>query len=135
MKKSIILIIFILYLGAIVMLGFFGMKLTAYQQQIYATEILLMNDDIKSNDSIGQYIEVDYNPELGEEENIYLLQWRVMPEDCTNKRVNFVYDDSKDQIDLQENGIMTIKRKGVVTLKIVSVTTPTVYQIIKIIIK
>ena len=134
MKKSIILIILILYLSSIVVIGFFCMSIAVYQQQIYATEIKLMNTDIKSSEAIGKYIEFSFDPDGDEDSNVYFLTWRVLPEDTTNKNVNFIYDET-DIIEIEKNGIIRIKKRGVAVVKIASETNPAVNEVFRIIIR
>ena len=46
MKKSVIVLIFLVYLASIVFINIFGMKILAYDTEVYATGIECINDDM-----------------------------------------------------------------------------------------
>ena len=135
MKKSIILIIFVLYLASIVVIGFFGITISAYKTQIYATDIELMNDEIQTSTVIGKYIELMYDPDGDEDVNVFFLKWRVLPEDTTNKNVDFIYNESKGLIEIDRFGIVKIKGRGAINVQIVCQTNPAINQTVRFIIR
>ena len=112
MKKSIVIIIGVIYIASIIFIGFFGMKMTAYNPTIYATKIECTNDEVKPKEDY-KYILAYYDPSKPASENVYQILWKVYPEDCTNKKVVFVYDKDSEVASVDDFGRVWIKKSGI----------------------
>ena len=55
MKKSVILLIFVIYVASIVVIGFFGVKIASYNPTIYVSSIEILNE-VRVNTSNEKYI-------------------------------------------------------------------------------
>ena len=115
MKKSTIIIIGIIYVAAIVVIGFFGMNIFVDKEIVYANKIEFVNSEIKLTSSKQKYIEYKYK---NGEENSLNLEVSVSPEDASDKSFVFSYDSSRGIIDIDENGAVTIKKKGLITINV-----------------
>lgn len=119
MKKSIVLLIGVIYIASIIFIGFFGMKITAYKVDIYVSDIEILNEDLKVSNGKNSIV-FSYDPQASKEENVYFLTWRVYPENATNKSVNFVYDTQSTVASVDKAGRIWVNKPGVLTIQIVS---------------
>ena len=90
MKKSVIVLLMVIYVAAIVFVNYFGMEFLAYDKIIYAESVECINSDMKLH-STGEfkYAIVKYAPGV-----TYTIQHKVYPENVTNKNVTYVYDEN-----------------------------------------
>lgn len=119
MKKSTIIIIGIIYIASIIFIGFFGMKITAYNETIYVTGIECINEEVERNED-NNVIFYTFKDDVSEDENVFLLAWKLYPENCSNKGVKFIYDKDSNVASIDKNGMIWIKNRGVLTFQIVS---------------
>lgn len=103
MKKSVIVLLIVIYIAAIVFVNFFGMEFLAYDKIVYAERVECINSDMVLHSS-GEfkYAIVRYSPGV-----TYTIQHKVYPEDVTNKNVTYIYDE--------DNGVMSISPLGIVS--------------------
>jgi len=116
MKKSVIVLIFIIYIASIVFINFFGMKIMSYETNIYAERIECINSDMTlSKDGSYKYIILNYasNP-------TYTIQHKIYPENVTINKVEYVYD--------QDNNFASIDSNGNITFS--NITEPTMLSVI-----
>lgn len=127
MKKSVIVLIGIIYIAAIVFVGFFGMKLTAYDEMIYITDIECVNEELKvSNDpetnEEQKSIWFKFKQGGNELENTITIKYKVYPENASLKGTDaakLVYDENTKVAKV--NGLhITFLKKGVLTVQIIS---------------
>lgn len=120
MKKSVIVLIGIIYILAIVVVSFFGLKIETFNETIYVTEVEYTNEDIKiSQGGDEKYVVIQY---VDDEENptTYQLEWRVYPDDASRKIVSFAYDETKTYVTVNEFGAVIFSGKGSITVYISS---------------
>lgn len=96
MKKSFIIIIIAIYLASIVFIGFFGIELSSYNQTFYVNQIIITNNNYNATTN---RIIVAYQPYNAQTDlfnpNIIQLEWRVYPENASNRVVSFTSDSAK----------------------------------------
>lgn len=94
MKKAVIILIGIIYILAIVVVSFFGLKIETFNETIYVDKVEFTNEGIKVAADGSKYIVIDY---LYEEDELttYQLEWHVYPDDASRKNVEFLYDKTK----------------------------------------
>lgn len=109
MKKPVIVIVAIIYVAAILLVGFFGVQAQFDNLTIYATKVECINEN--RYDAKGELlVEVVQHQEAGwthiklhdfrqiyyEEAASFKIDWRVTPTDVTNSEVRFTHepDDS-----------------------------------------
>ncbi len=141
MKKTVIIAILLIYLGSIVAVNFFGLKVKNFEGTKYVEHITweaaLTDDDRKEekiirnvNQSTGvenfifQFKEGAYSPDdLTDNPNSVLLIPHVYPENADNKRVKLEYDkDAAEQCCVVKEDISTIIffAPGALTIDIVA---------------
>ena len=137
MKKSVIILILIIYIGSIVFVGFFGMKMVSYNPTVLPERIECINSDMKlviPKDENDQPIEAEAykSVRLRWTEGLqYQLEWRVYPDNASQK-VQFIYTSEMATID--ENGLVSFSKHGTLTFSIACEEFSTVLQRVKIIV-
>lgn len=135
MKKSVIIIIGVIYIASIVLIGFLGMKITSYDEIFYVNKIECINENAVEKEDGSKSIEFIYDENLPPEENVVQIFWKVYPEDATNRRVEFMYDKESKVGYVDNNGRVWLKRVGTLTVQIKSTDGSNIIQIVKIISK
>lgn len=113
MKKSVVILIAVIYVAAIALVSFFGIKSELLEETVYVSGIELVGDDIKTSETGAKSVRV-YLDSNGHGE--YQLDWRVTPTNATNTKVIFNYDESKTYVSVDENGLVKFVRPGVITV-------------------
>ena len=115
MKKSVVILIAIIYIASIALVSFFGLQLKTFNEVVYSTSIELLNEDIGLDKNGNNYAMAEKG-----EDGIwrYQLQWRVHPDNVTNDGVTFSYDNQNNTVFIDEDGVITFTQKGVVTVEI-----------------
>ena len=103
MRKSVILVILIIYILSIVIVGFLGIKLKVYDENFYVEKITCTNTEARpvSGKTDESRIILTYTENLQ-----YQLQFDVQPVNATNKNLSYT--------SLNTN-IATVNELGVVT--------------------
>ena len=84
MKKSVIILIGVIYIAAIALVSFFGLQAKIYNEKVYVERIEILNEyDI--DDQGNKYI-VFYPDENGERK--FQINYRVYPDDASTKKVD-----------------------------------------------
>ena len=123
MKKSVIILIALIYIASIALVSFFGLKFKVFDEIVYVSSIELLNTDIKEANET-QKLEYDYyvvirpNAETGERR--YQIEYRVHPDNATNQEVDFVYDESIEGVSVSEDGIVAFDGPGSVIVSVVA---------------
>ena len=137
MKKSVFLIILIIYVASILFIGLFGMEIALFDQKLYVSDIVVTNESndlysvYESESDQITYITFFYNKDYdgdwqsGHNPNTVILSYRVVPEDATNRRVSFSCDTNYEggtnpYGEVTENGVVRFKRAGSITVTITS---------------
>ncbi len=128
MKKSILVVIAIIYIASIVIISLFGMKAVVYNEIIPVTKIECLNETDSNNEVYYsgdlKVIKVKYttpgNAETLKGTMVQLIH-RVLPDNATNKKVKYVYTENNSVEfvkgeDGRDLGLVLIK--GLVVLKV-----------------
>lgn len=123
MKKSVILTILVIYVLAIVIVGFVGMKMTVYNPVTYVQSISCTNEyynevetqEEKNNLGYDGYVFQPYTEGLKVE-----LKFRINPENATDKDIEYLVPDNNDKYKI------TINKDAV----IIEFTAPTTVMIV-----
>lgn len=135
MKKSVIVLIGIIYIAAIVFVGFFGMKVTAYDEMIYITNIECTNEGIRENADGTKTLRFNYVDGGSVLENTLTLTYKVYPDNSTLKGADaatLVYDENTTVATVDGLHISFLKR-GVLTVQIKSKDGSNITETIRII--
>ena len=115
MKKSVVILIAIIYIASIALVSFFGLQFKVFEEIIYTTGIELLNEDIKI-DKNGKPYALATKGEDGVWR--YQIEYRVFPDNATNSAVTYSYDNQNNTVSVDENGVVTFTKKGVVTVEL-----------------
>ena len=129
MKKSVILIIGIIYIVSVVIVGFIGLQMRVYNPTVYVTDITCAVKNFtpaEMDQSLMDKYGWDYYyllPMTSETITIE-IRCRVIPEDATNSLVDFFidtadseyitlsYDNSIAQVTFRDEGVYKITAKS-----------------------
>lgn len=119
MKKSVIILIAIIYVSSIAIVSFFGMDFEMFEQFVYVEEVKLTNDGLKpGGQSTGDYYAFVYPDSEGR--YYYQLEVEVLPKDASNQTLDYVFEENP-AVNIDENGLVTFsERIGAVTIFIIS---------------
>ena len=109
MKKSVVVLIAIIYISAIALVSFFGLQYKVFEQEIPVEKIEILNEGLKYNEVWGDYVTITPN-EYGELR--YKIEYRVTPDEATNQKVEFSYDLQNTNVSIDEYGLVTFKEGG-----------------------
>lgn len=135
MKKSVLILIGIIYISAIVIVGFFGMKVTAYDEMVYITDIVCTNENIRENSDNTKTLRVNYIEGGSVLENTVILTYDVYPKNSTLKgadAVSLVYDENT-KVATVDGLKVTFLKKGVLTVQLKSKDGSNIIETVKII--
>ena len=109
MKKSVIVLIAIIYAASITMVTFFGLKYSNYfAEKIPVTGIEIVGEGIKIDDTDGsKYIALEPDADGN---RTYQVEYKVYPDNAQNAEVEFVMDSPFATVN--ENGLVTFTKPG-----------------------
>ena len=111
MKKSVIIVIALIYVTAIALVSFIGLNPKTYNQNIYVESIKITSDreikKIQGEDTI-HFI----NEFKADGTRTVQLNCEVVPDNATNKKVNFTLEKENTYATVDENGLITITTPG-----------------------
>lgn len=114
MKKSVVILIAVIYVMAVVLVSFFGIQAELLEETVYVNKIEIINKDTTyATDGVTKTIDIYFN---GKDTAEYQLQWRVTPTNASNNKVFFDYDKTRTFVTVDENGLVTFTRPGVITI-------------------
>ena len=119
MKKSFAVLIMVVFVCAIVLVGFFGIKVTSYNQITY---VKLLDISNKEYDEESKTIILKKGRDYESIPFEYQIDYRALPDDATNKKIQFsVSNDDGIHYKIDQYGLLTIK--SLVTFKLFLRTT------------
>lgn len=113
MKKSVVILIAVIYVAAVALVSFFGLQFKVFEEIVYVESIEILNEGLKDSNTFGKYavVTLDENGEA-----MYQIEYRVRPDNATNQSVNFVYDKQTQGVSVDENGIVKFTAPGMVII-------------------
>lgn len=95
MKKSVIIAILIVYIASILAVGFFGIKMKVYDENVYVSSIECLSDNYKAYDEIKKDgICGEIKVEFKEKGMRIDLVCRCNPSNATNQDLEYRFDES-----------------------------------------
>lgn len=116
MKKSVVILIGIIYVASIALVNFFGLDFKMFNEVVYVESIEILDDNLKENELFGKYA-VIYPDENGEWK--YQISYRVHPDNVTDTKVEFAYDKQTPGVTVDQNGIVTFTQPGSVMITLI----------------
>ena len=133
MKKSVVIVIALIYVAAIALVSFLGLNPKVYNQNVYVEGIVVDSDHI-----IEKYRGEDaiyfLNEFKADGTRKIQLNCAVKPDNATNPKLNFALESGNTFATVDETGLITITEPGthVFPVFIVSAENPTISQKITI---
>ena len=127
MKKSVVIVIALIYVAAIALVSFIGLNPKIYNENVYVEGI-----NVTSDHQIEKYQGEDaiyfLNEFKADGTRTVKLDCEVRPDNATDKKINFVLDKDDTFATVDENGLITITEPGthVFPVFIVSDENPTI---------
>jgi nitrogen fixation-related uncharacterized protein len=127
MKKSVVIVIALIYVAAIALVSFWGLNAKTYNDNVYVESITVTADHeitlVKGEDSIHFL-----NEFKADGTRTVQLYCEVKPADATNPKVNYVLEKDNTVATVNENGLITINEPGthVFPVYISSAENPTI---------
>ena len=114
MKKSVIILIAIIYISSIALVSFFGLQHKTFNEIVYVEKVEIINENCNVDSDGGKYVTV-------KDSNQFQIEWRVYPDNASNIEVDFVYDTTNTKFSVDENGVVTCSTgKGAITVHVVA---------------
>ena len=107
MKKSVIILIAVIYIASIGIVSFFGLKPKTFGEEILISSIEIIDSAAEVKDGIKTVkIKPDENGIIQ-----YKINYVVGPENATDTSVNYIYDRSDPCVSIdEETGIVTFDK-------------------------
>ena len=115
MKKSVVIIIGVIYGLSIVFVTLFGLRAQTFNQVIYVSQVEIIENLASYRSDGSKYIMLSPDEEGNRE---YQIVWKVSPDDATNKEVSFDYDRTKTNVTVDNNGLVKFTAPGAVTVTV-----------------
>lgn len=132
MKKSVVILIALIYVTSIAAVSFFGLQFKIFDEVISVERIEILGAQ-DGGEGVGNYVIITPN---AEGEYKYQIDYRVYPDNATNNKVDFATDPNITikNYSVDENGVVTIDKPGVMaTIFVVATDGSHVETTIKII--
>ena len=113
MKKSVVVLIGIIYIASIALVSFFGLKYKVFEEVVYVESVELLNEGLLAPDFEADF---DYYALVAPNEQgelRYQIKYRVHPDNATDQSVDFVLEDASG------DGVQTtatVDKNGVVIM-------------------
>ena len=121
MKKAVIIIIAIIYIAAIAIVSFFGLKFKTFNEKIYVNSVEITNAGVSFGED-GKYVVIRPN---SRGELIYKIDYKITPDKATEQEVEFQYDKEISYVAVGDDGTVvfdksTMGSRGAVTVTVVA---------------
>ena len=129
MKKSVVIVIALIYVAAIALVSFLGLNPKIYNQNVYV-EGITVSSDHQIEKFQGEDAIYFLNEFKADGTRTVKFDCEVRPDDATNKKINYVLDQDDTFATVDENGLLTITGPGtrIFPVFIVSAENPTISQ-------
>ena len=138
MKKSVVILIAIIYLAAIFVVGILGTKITAFNVMVYITDIECINKGVVDMGNNHKRLVFDYNPDATDVlENALFIDYKVYPSDSSLRGSDAVevYVEDNDNL-FTHNGVTFTfhNAPGFVTVQLKALDGSNVIEYVEIIV-
>lgn len=124
MKKSTILILLIVFLGSILVVGFFGMRSVPFEQIVYMEQIIPTGIITTDGEDLTNQMQIDerghYYVMITYKEGLtILINWGTIPETPTYKDIdiNIVYPETDIPATINGMGAVEFHRPGAIRIQ------------------
>ena len=112
MKKSVVILIGVIYFAAVALVSFFGLQFQVFKQDIEVTSVEILNESVKD----GQV--TIYLDDSGKAQ--FLVEYQVLPNEATNKNVRFLLTNFGETQagSIDSSGMITFNGEGVAQVQV-----------------
>ena len=118
MKKSVVILIAIIYIASIALVSFFGLQYKIFDEVVSVERIEILNEGLRENATWGKYVII--SPDSKGEWR-YHINYRVYPDNASDARVEFSYDTQNQNVSVDSTGLVTFKAPGMVKIQIIAI--------------
>ena len=119
MKKSVIILIALIYIASVALVSFFGLQFKVFEEVIPVERVEITNQVDDHNDTWGDYVVITQPNEKGEVR--YQINYHVYPENATNTNVSFSYQASpEDCASIDEFGVVSFTKPGMIKVFVIT---------------
>ena len=104
MKKSVVILIALIYVASIVLVGYLGLKAKTYNDVIYV-EMLEITTEYETSPTTGEKYIV-FLPESADERSIQ-IQAKLTPEDASDTKIIYTLEKDCTTATISEDGLLT----------------------------
>ena len=116
MKKSVVILIALIYVASIALVSFFGLQFKVFEEVIPVERIEITNEGQKYSEQHGDYVVIRPN---ANGEWRYQIDYHVYPENASNVKVDLAYEElSFASVD--ENCVVTFTKPGVLKVRVIA---------------
>ena len=119
MKKSVILLIALVYAAALLFVGFLGRNPKVFEEVIPVEKVEIVNQEMAIHSIFGRYVTITPD-EKGRMQ--YQIEYKVYPEEATTKTVTFSIEASPPDcatID-EKTGLIVFSKMGLVKVFVIA---------------
>ena len=123
MKKSVIILIAIIYVASIALVSFFGLKFKVFEEVVPVESVEILDENLKpGNENFDYYTVIELD---SEGKGRYQIKYRVHPDNATNQEIDFILTpmnsgDSSVPATIDENGVVQFDRQGAVIVSVIA---------------
>lgn len=116
MKKSVVIIIALIYVASVALVSFFGLQFKVFEEVIPVERVEITNEGQKYSETQGDYIVI--KPDEKGDRRVK-IDYRVYPDDASNAEVDFAYEE-RAGVTVDEYGVVTFDGPGLIKVKIIA---------------
>ena len=132
MKKSVVILIAVIYIASIAIVSFFGLQFKIFEEVVSVESIEILNRGLKEDKNWCKYVVIE--PDANGDRR-YHIEYRVHPDEATNPKVEFNYDRQTPNVTVDENGLVTFSKPGMVKVYLIATDGSNIQTTITIIAK
>lgn len=104
MKKSVVILIALIYVASIAIVGFLGLQAKSYNDVVYVESIEILSEYSIDKNTGSKFLIFDSNVT---ENNSIKLECKVRPDDATDTKVIYALSNDCTNATIDENGLLT----------------------------
>ena len=116
MKKSVVILIALIYVASVALVSFFGLQFKIFEEVIAVERIEITNEGQKHSETHGDYVVIRPN---ANGEWRYQIDYHVYPENASNTKVDLAYE-KVDYASIDENCVVTFTGQGVLKVRVIA---------------
>ena len=117
MKKSVVILIMIIYIASIALVSFFGLQYKMFDEVVSVERIEILNSGLRENATWGKYVIIS-----PDSDGIwrYHIKYRVYPDNVSEPRVDFSYDTQNTSVTVDSTGLVVFTAPTTVKIHVIA---------------